>query len=135
KVRQRREQAGEAPPALVTVSGYLRGLLDKGLLRDVTLSGSGTAYASGTRGMIPTTRSPKTGYEAIYDPGVVLKKTFRALAEAFPPPDGQRQALIAFARALDLPESENVPTLVELARELGLSEMTIKKLEKLSQER
>jgi hypothetical protein len=130
KLLLRREQAGEAPPALTTISTYLRSLLDKGLLREVTLGGSGMAYASGTRGMIPTTRSPKTGYEVVHAPGAILKKTFRALAEAYPP-DQRHQALIDFARALDLSEDRRASALVEFARTLGFPEEIIAKLKKL----
>src|SRR5690349_2972730 len=66
-VTERREQAGEAPPAPTTISTYMRSLLAKGLVREVTV-GHGAegetrrVYTRGTRGMIPSLRSPKTGY-------------------------------------------------------------------------
>jgi hypothetical protein len=103
---ERRHKTGEAPPAFSTVSTWLRSLTHKGLLKEVVVGSDqgdeAQAFARDTRGMIPTSRSPRTGYEAIHEPGVVLQKTFKALADAYPP-DKRMQSLVDFARALGLP--------------------------------
>jgi hypothetical protein len=135
-ITERRERTGEAPPAPTTVSTYMRSLLAKGLVREVTM-GRRTegepkrVYARGTRGMIPSLRSPKTGYEPTTDrPGEVLQKTYCALADAYPL-EQRWQAVADFSGAAELPEAQRVAALAEVARVLGFAETTVKKLEKL----
>lgn len=112
----RREELGEAPPALTTVSTYVRSMVTKGLLNEVVLTNSGRPVEAPrirVRGMLtPKTRSPHNAYQAAFDPGRVLAQTFRALVSSYPP--GRRhQALLDFARAL------------------GVSTRTVRKLEEL----
>ena len=138
QLNERREKAGDAPAAVSTVSTWLRSLASKGLLIERVL---GTSHSAGepsayvrTRGMIPTSRSPHTGYEVAHPPGAVLGKTFKALADAYPP--GQRaQAIVDFAHALDLSSRERSEAVVQLAVAMGLPERAVNKLERLLEER
>ena len=115
----RRRRYGEAPPALTTVSSQLRGLVEKGLLVEVTVGEDGRPVeatpeqpvvrvrgAVCTRGsyLAPAKRSPLTGYRAACEPGPALDQIFKDLAEAYPP-DRRLQALIDMARCLAVPET------------------------------
>jgi hypothetical protein len=51
--------------------------------------------------LTPASRSPLTSYQALYSPGDVLFTTFQALVAAYPP-DRRGEALVDFARAMDL---------------------------------
>ena len=100
-VGERRRKLGEAEPSRSTISTQLRSLASKQLVTEVRVS-QGASPPIRTRGMLsPAARSPLTGYTPAYKPGQVLEPTMRALASAYPP--GQRgEALLDFARALDL---------------------------------
>jgi hypothetical protein len=104
RVCERRRRFGEAEPALSTVSTHLRKLLGKGLLEESSAPRSaGPARPIRLRGgYTPPTRSPLTSYRARHGPGEVLRTTFRGLAAAYPPCQ-RLNALLDFARALDLP--------------------------------
>jgi GAF domain-containing protein len=129
RVIERRQRAGEAPPALTTVSTYLRTLAAKRLLQEVTVDGDGPgrpqAYPRARR-LAPATRSPKTGYRVVCEPGDVLQKTFKALADAYPP--SQRSRVLAdFTSALQLPEGPRhlaARRLEHGMKELGASSCT-----------
>jgi hypothetical protein len=128
------QRLGKEPPALTTVSGYLRNLVEKGVLRQVEITESMSLEAPqvrvrGVRGESPPRRSPNTGYQAVAGPQELLQPLFKDLADAFPSKDRLR-ALIDFARALELPEDQRGQAVVELARALGLPEKTVQKLEK-----
>jgi hypothetical protein len=114
-VNLRRESFGEPPAALTTVSTYLRSATAKGLLREVRTDDKGKPApmtAVRTRGALSAARSPRTAYQVAHEPGIVFQSTMEALIQAYPP--GQRhQALGDFGRAM------------------GLSQRTIKELEKL----
>jgi predicted transcriptional regulator len=103
RVCERRRQFGEQEPALTTVSTHLRGLVAKKLIEEV-LGSRATAAGAGTRARgaySPPTRSPLTSYQALHEPGDVLKTTFQGLAAAYPA--AQRlDALTDFAHALEL---------------------------------
>jgi len=103
-VGERRRQFGELPPALTTVSTYLRVALAKRLVVEVRLSDSGQVVPMTgvrTRGALPAARSPRTAYQAAYPPGQVFRRTFEGIVHAYPP--GQRpQALLDLALALEL---------------------------------
>lgn len=108
RINERRAAAGQAPIQPTTVSTYLRSMTERKLLDQVTVEDAGPGgqrqtYASDERGLIPTSRSPKTGYKPAHDPAAVLEKTFQALADAYPP-DRRWQALLDFARAIGLPK-------------------------------
>lgn len=108
RVCGRREQNREAPPALTTVSTYLRTLVTKKLLQEIVVGDANRAvtYPPPTRGVLPTTRSPRTGYRAAHPPGEVLEETFKALVRMYP--EAERwKAVVDFARAtLKLPEKK-----------------------------
>jgi hypothetical protein len=134
RIGKRRARTGEASPALTTVSSYLRTLLLKGFVKEViiedTAAGTpGAVRTRGVRGVLPPTRSPRTGYQAAQEPGAVLAQTFKTLADAYPP-EQRLQALVDFARALELPEDQRGVAVVELARALGLPDKSVQKLEK-----
>jgi predicted transcriptional regulator len=117
KVAQRRQEFGEPPPALTTVSTYLRSALAKRLLVETRLDDQGKAtplVAVRTRGALSSSRSPKTAYRPAYEPGEVFRSTFQAIASSYPQ-SKRNQALVDFARAMDLPAE------------------TVKKIEKLLQ--
>src|SRR6266545_2366939 len=108
RINERRAAMGQAPIQPTTVSTYLRSMSERKLLKQVTVEDAGPegqrqTFTSDVRGLIPTSRSPKTGYEAAHTPAVVLERTFQALADAYPA-DKRLQALVDFARALGLPQ-------------------------------
>ncbi len=109
RINERRAAARQAPIQPTTVSTYLRSMTDRKLLNQVTVDiagpeGQRQTYASNERGLVPTSRSPKTGYEAAHDPAEVLAKTLQALADALPPDERRWKALLDFANALGLPK-------------------------------
>lgn len=104
RVCQRREEFGEAKPALTTVSTHLRNLVSKNLIEEVTREGAVPTRGNAPRtrgGMTPPTRSPLTSYRALHEPGAVLSSTFRGLAAAYPDKDRLRM-LIDVAQSLDV---------------------------------
>jgi predicted transcriptional regulator len=105
RVGKRRQEFGEPPPALTTVSTYLRSATSKRLLEEVRRDESGNTtpmVAIRTRGALSSSRSPRTAYKVSHEPGVVLHRTMQAIIQAYPP--GKRhQALGDFARAMGLP--------------------------------
>jgi len=112
RVAKRRAENGEPEPKLTTVSTQLRSLVHKSLLNEVVLVRSaekepavqGQAAPIRTRGALrPLCRSPLTGYEPAHEPGEVLRETFRTLVSAYPE-SKKTDALVDFARALELPE-------------------------------
>ncbi len=117
RIDVRRQSFGEPPAALTTVSTYLRSGTAKGLLREVRTDDAGKPAAMTairTRGALLAARSPRTAYQVAHEPGIVFQSTMQAIIQAYPP--GQRhQALADFARAM------------------GLSQRTIKEIEKLMQ--
>lgn len=133
-VSARCTRLGKEPPAMTTVSGYLRALVEDGVLKQVeiaeTVSLKGPAIrVRGISGDQPRTRSPNTGYQVLAKPSEMLGPLFKDLADAYP--TGQRlQALLDFVTAVDLPEDERTSALVELAGKLGLPEKTVQKLKK-----
>jgi hypothetical protein len=106
RVCKRRAAYGEPPPALTTVSTYLRSALAKQLLVEVRRTDDGKVMPmSGirTRGALSASRSPQTAYQTRTDPRDVFKPTFEAIIHSYPP--GKRlQALSDFAEAMGLPE-------------------------------
>lgn len=111
RVSERRRAFHEAEPATTTISTQLRSLVAKGLIEETTMGQQSVgALAQGrpnpTRGgMRPTTRSPLTSYQAIHEPGEVLRGMFTGLAEAYPPEARHRlTALLDFAGVLGLPD-------------------------------
>jgi hypothetical protein len=109
RINDRRAGLGQAPIQPTTVSTYLRSMTDRGLLNQVTVEDAGPegerqTYAVRVRGLVPTSRSPKTGYQAAHGPDVVLAKTLQALADAFPCDESRWKALLTFARALGMSE-------------------------------
>jgi hypothetical protein len=106
QIERRRQTFGEPPPALTTVSTYLRSATAKRLLKEVRIDSEGrpsALTAIRTRGALSATRSPRTAYQVAHEPGVVFRSTMKAIIHAYPP--GQRyQALADFARAMDLPQ-------------------------------
>jgi hypothetical protein len=158
RISQRRADARQGPVAQSTVSGYLRQLVAKGLLTEVTIDRAdqegeeSRTFVRGGRGMIPTSRSPKTGYQTAYEPGEVLGQTFQALAESYPEKDRARSLidfasnlklsaeerktiLVELAKKFDLPTEERQQTLVLLAQAYGLDEKRIKKLERILEDK
>jgi predicted transcriptional regulator len=115
RVKKRREAFGEPASALTTVSTYLRSATAKRLLKELRTDTEGRPspmVAVRTRGALSSTRSPRTAYQVIHDPGVVFQNTMRAIIQTYPT-DQQHQALVDFARAM------------------GLSQKLIKEVEKL----
>ena len=106
RVTERRKHFGEPPPALTTVSTYLRSAAAKRLLDEVRLLDDGSIMPiSGmrSRGALSATRSPRTAYRPVFGPGQVFQRTFEAIIQAYPP--GRRgEALGDFAKALGLPK-------------------------------
>jgi hypothetical protein len=106
QIELRRQSFGEPPPALTTVSTYLRSATAKRLLREVRTDEEGRpapVAAIRTRGALSATRSPRTAYQVAHEPGVVFQSTMRAIIQAYP--TGLRhQALVDFARAMGLPQ-------------------------------
>jgi len=106
RVTKRRQEFGETPPALTTVSTYLRSATSKRLLEEVRTDESGHTSpfsAIRTRGALSSSRSPRTAYRVPHEPGVVLHRTMQAIIQAYPP--GKRpQALADFAKAMGLPQ-------------------------------
>ena len=106
RIKIRRETFGEPPPALTTVSTYLRSATAKRLLREVRTDVEGRPapmVAFRTRGALSATRSPRTAYQVAHEPGDVFQSTMQAIIHAYPP--GQRhQALADFAKAMALPQ-------------------------------
>ena len=94
-VCERRSRFGEPNPAYTTVSTYLRKLVGKGLIRELSVHSEETSEREVLR---PTTRSPHTAYQSIYGPAEVLGSTFRALADAYPP-ERRLNSIIDFANA------------------------------------
>jgi hypothetical protein len=114
-VCKRRAAYGEAPPALTTVSTYLRSALAKQLLREVRRTADGAVMpltGIRTRGALSASRSPQTAYQARVGPSEVFRPTFEAIIHSYPPAM-RIQALFDFAEAM------------------GLSQRTIKEIEKL----
>lgn len=105
-VRQRREAYGETPPALTTVSTYLRSALAKQFLVEVRRTVDGKVMplrGMRARGALSTSRSPLTAYQTRIKPKDVFTHTFEAIIESYPP--GERiQALTDFAEAMGLPQ-------------------------------
>ena len=107
----RREKMGEPGPAVSTVSTYLRGGVAKGLLEEVRINTSGKVVAtSRSRGVMRSTRSPRTAYRAAVTPQEVFRHTILAIAEAYP-------------------RSKRLFLLVDVARELGIPDRTISQLD------
>lgn len=110
RIGRRRAALGQGVPALTTISTYLRTLLLKKLVREVTIEDTtqetprhGAVRVRGIVSAQPPARSPRTGYRAALPPGETLKDSFKALADAYPP-SARRQAVLDFARALALPD-------------------------------
>jgi predicted transcriptional regulator len=116
RVINRRAAKNEPEPAITTVSTQLRSLVAKRLLEEVKIIGPSGEVGAAARSMTrPPSRSPLTGYRPVHGPGTILEQTFKDLASAYP--DQIRyQALLDFARALELPKG------------------TLKKIEKLLKE-
>ncbi len=114
-VCKRRAEYGETPPALTTISTYLRSALGKQLLVEVRRGADGTVtplLGVRTRGALSASRSPQTAYMTRVGPSDVFRFTFEAIVQSYPP--GLRhRAIVDFAAAMDLPPE------------------TIKKIEKL----
>jgi hypothetical protein len=106
QIKVRRQMFGEPPPALTTVSTYLRSATSKRLLRELRTDQEGRPSpltAIRTRGALSAARSPRTAYQVAHEPGIVFRSTMQAIIQAYPP--GQRaQALVDFARAMGLPQ-------------------------------
>jgi hypothetical protein len=101
----RRQSFGEPPAALTTVSTYLRSATAKRLLKEVRTDELGIPAqvpAVRTRGALSSTRSPRTAYQIAHEPGVVFRSTMQAIIQAYPP-ELRHQALVDFARAMNLP--------------------------------
>jgi hypothetical protein len=105
-VCKRRAAYGETPPALTTVSTYLRSALAKQLLVEVRRTDDGTVMpltGIRTRGALSASRSPQTAYQPRVTPSEVFKPTFEAIIHSYPP--GKRhQAISDFAEAMGLPQ-------------------------------
>ncbi len=105
QVCSRRRQLGETEPTVVTISSQMRSLLQKNLVKCVVGSTGesqqvGKDVAMRTRGMLsPTSRSPLTAYQYLFQPGEVLQSTFMAIIAAYPEPQ-RPQSLVDFAAAL-----------------------------------
>lgn len=98
RVCERRHEYGLPDPALTTISTHLIALTNKGLIR--RMNSESKSYPD--RGILtPSTRSPNTSYQAIYDPSDVLKSTYRALADSYPP-NHRLDAILDFANALGI---------------------------------
>ncbi len=100
RIRERRQLNYEPEPALTTVSTHLRGLLRKRLAREITVTGSGKNVPKIRSLLTPPTRSPLTGYVAVWSPELVLRNTFRALGAIYPPAE-RASASVHFVQALD----------------------------------
>ena len=116
RVAALRTRLGQPEPALTTVSTQVRTLVAKGLLREVLAKEAGPISGQPIRvirkrGMLDSGGRSTSGYEASYEPGEVLSATFRALASAYPV-QKRHEALLDFARALDMPKR----TLVQLQK-------------------
>jgi hypothetical protein len=106
RIKIRRQAFAEPPPALTTVSTYLRSATAKRLLREVRTDAEGRPapmVAIRTRGALSATRSPRTAYQVKHEPGDVFQSTMQAIISAYPPGERHR-ALIDFARAMGLPQ-------------------------------
>jgi predicted transcriptional regulator len=121
RVCLRRLEQSDPEPALTTVSTHLRSLLAKGLIQEVLApSRSSPRPNVRTRGMLtPSTRSPLTGYLALYPPGDVLLRTMHGLIVSYPVPQ-RVESLLDFGRALGLSKknTEKLKQLVEDERKL-----------------
>lgn len=111
RVSERRRAFREAEPATTTISTQLRSLLAKGLIEETTVGQQPTEAPAHGRpvpvrgGMRPASRSPLTSYQALHQPGEVLRGMFTGLAEAYPPEAPHRlDALLDFAAVLGLPD-------------------------------
>lgn len=116
RIATRREQFGEPPPALTTVSTYLRSAAAKRLLDEVRLLDDGSVMpitVARSRGALSATRSPRTAYRPAFSPGAVFHRTFEAIIQAYPP-GSRTEALADFARALGL-SKEKVDAILGIA--------------------
>lgn len=105
RVSRRRVEFGEPVPALTTVSTHLRNLVEKKLIQEVVRGGAPAGPRPRTRGgMTPPTRSPLTSYQALHEPGLVLRSTLCGLAAAYPD-DARLQILVDLAQALDVTDN------------------------------
>src|SRR5438132_10434915 len=78
QIKLRRQTFGEPPPALTTVSTYLRSATAKRLLRELRTDEAGRPSpmtAIRTRGALSATRSPRTAYQRAHEPGMVFQST------------------------------------------------------------
>jgi predicted transcriptional regulator len=128
RVCGRRHEHQDPEPALTTVSTHLRSLLGKGLIQEVLASMPVSPRSPvRTRGMLtPPTRSPLTGYQALFAPGEVLFRTMRGLIASYPPQQ-RMDALLDFAQVLGLSDAnkERLKHLVQDEKKLRLGALTV----------
>lgn len=92
RIRERCRQDRVPAPAKTTVSTFLRTLTRKGYLQETTLpprargpAGTPAAAAGPAPRPAPATRSPRTGYCVVVEPGAVLREGLDRLVACLPP--------------------------------------------------
>jgi len=116
------ESIGEPALASSSVGTFLRRLVDKGLVREISAATGkprGVARVRGaatvdTRKMVGRRRTPNLQYEAAYTPSDVLATTFKSLIASYSDDD----------RAAGRP-------LVDFARAMGFNDQKISKIRKI----
>jgi hypothetical protein len=108
EIAELREKAGEASPALTTVSNALRNMLAAGFLTEKRRKGAEVTEVRTLRSMYAS-RSPQTAYAPACEPAEVILPSLLALIDIVPP-------------------DKRVAVLVELVKEMKLKKADLEQL-------